>query len=1189
MNQLWPKATALLLLLIIVYGCSKHSPLVPGDESTVLPNPNNALLPDPANSLTPGNISGRSGAHLWAVWDINLDLTSETINLLPSRGALFTCNIKQFMEGPPMDMSAKLVDYEINGNYFDCTVDVDITNPFAEDKHTGFDIIGVFMGEGSESIPTDGGLSVGGDEDQQLLNPDGYTRWFNYPEFSGDGGGDSIWEMFGYDAWSGGELSFIPTAKVNPYKYFADGLDETDNAFDFLVDNPGTRGSWAAESMIGRRFELRFPFGKGLKFKLAIIAHWEPNYNAPGNPSSVDDFPPDANSDEALLVNIIDKSTAWYEDATNNGGKVRLDISPYDWSASVISSSMEEYLIRCYSDAWSGAYDVEMTAIHSGTNYHTFRTAIPVTNITSQNPIPVWIKVEYPGHDYSNDFGVTNDASGALANYFRFEVPVYDHRVAWIEVLDPNGGETLEVGHDYEIKWESAELIGNIYIIFSTDDFVMDIHPIAVNEADDGGFLWEDIPNIVSNTVKVRVSSMMNSTVYGVSDNYFSIIDTSEPSIRVDLPDGGEIYKAGTARPIRWVTNNVQGNLYIEYSKDDFVSDIHIIAIDVLNEGEYEWQDIPYDLSETVKIRISSMLNPTIWDVSDDYFIIDDPPIEVLSPDGFEEWKAGSAHDILWETIDFTGTLFIDYSKDYFVSDINPIAADVEDTGIYEWLNIPNDPSDTVRVRISSTDNPSSRDISDDNFSIEETGWGISFGGVSNENAYDVAIDNYGNVYTVGVFRNTVDFDPDPGSTDYHTSNGGMDVFLARFNELSGFVWARTWGGSGYDRGYSMALDSDGNILVTGVFKNSVDFDPGPGGTEKDIHDSIGSYDVFVSKFDTSGNFIWAKTFGGIAEEKGFGVDTDQFGNVYLTGSFTGEADLDPGDDEDNHTSLGWSDIYLTTLDSNGDYTWGRSWGGNVYDATYDHGYAVAVGDFGDIYVTGNVAGEEVDMDPDIEHEVKVTPVGGCDVFISKFDLTGNFEWTGIWGEFENDSGFGLATDGDGNVYIVGRFEGMVDFDPSAGAEVYIGSVGGFDAFVSKFNLIGQHQWARTWGGTGYDEYAWGVCTGGMGKVYVIGNFRGTVDFDPTDGVEEITSNGEYDFFLSSFNTSGDYHWARTWGGPTVMDYGYGVVSDGNGNAFISGSITGQPVDFDPGEEEDLRTTYNADAYVIKVMPDGEW
>jgi len=1162
------------LLLPTISGCS-------GSSSPVSPD----TLPQNGDTVTVV-CSASARTFLWGAWNVNLDLNGAGAEFIPERNTAFTCNVTHFVEGPPLEMYAKLVDWEVHQESTAVTMDIFMKNPFATDNYTGFDVMGVFMGDGSDVFPGPQNFNIPGPDDQQLLNPDGYTRWFNWTEFSGVQS-----KLFGYGPFSGSLPGYFPSAVLCPYKYYADGIESTEDAFDYLIGNAVLRGSYGSQSTNSRRYEMRFPTDGDINFQLAVVAHWVANVNQPDPPGNLFDFPIEANADEAPLIRIENDSTVYYINESDNGGHVRLNLSPWDWSAGLTSIVMEEYQVYCYSDAWDGPYEVDMTPVYNTLKYFTFKTKIPVTNIHSRDPIPVWIGVMYPDLDYSNNFGFENGADGNLASYFYTEVPVLDYMPVYINVLDPNGGEELEVGKNFEIRWETENLDSNVFIMFSLDDFVSDIHPIAVNEPDDGSFLWQDIPDMPSETVKVRVSAMKNSSINDVSDEYFTIYDSTEPFIRVVKPNGGELWKSGTSQEIKWVSKNVPGNLYIEYSKDNFVSDFHVIAIDIPNTGTYLWEDIPYDISETVRVRISSMLDPDIYDISDDDFIIDNPPIEVISPDGGEEWKAGSPHDILWETLDFTGTLRIEYSKDYFISDINTIAEDLEDTGSFTWDPVPNDPSSTVRIRISSMDDPSVRDLSDANFSIEESGWGLSFGGIGNENAYAIDLDSNGNIYVTGIFREMyVDFDPDPEGYDYHSSNGGTDAFVCKFDSLANFEWAQTWGGTAYDRAYDVAVDADGNVLVTGVFKGTnVDFDPDPRITEKDLHSAVGSYDIFVSKFDTDGDFVWARTFGGLFEENGAGVDTDQFGNVYLTGSFRGDADLDPGSGTASHSALGVADVYLISLDADGDYVWSASWGGDVEVDAYDLGSGIVVGEYGDIYVTGNVAGENIDFDPDPDEEAYMSALDGCDAFLSKFDLSGNFEWGGLWGGYLDDYGFGVATESQGNIYVTGRFEGMVDFDPGYGAEVYISKGEGYDAYLTKFDFLGIHQWAKVWGGEDLNDYGWSVYAGGLDTIHVIGDFEGTCDFDPGPGIDEHSSNGEYDIFLSSFNSAGWYNWAVTWGAETVMDYGYGVYTDGNGNAFITGSITGDNVDFDPGEPVDARDTSNADVYIMKVMPDGEW
>ena len=103
------------------------------------------------------------------------------------------------------------------------------------------------------------------------------------------------------------------------------------------------------------------------------------------------------------------------------------------------------------------------------------------------------------------------------------------------------------------------------------------------------------------------------------------------------------------------------------------------------------------------------------------------------------------------------------------------------------------------------------------------------------------------------------------------------------------FGWAKNMGGTNLDSGYAMAIDGGGNVYTTGIFSGTADFDPGAG-----IHNltSVGSYDIFISKLDVNGNFVWAKSMGGTGYDLGGAIAVDVSGNLYITGSFSGTADL---------------------------------------------------------------------------------------------------------------------------------------------------------------------------------------------------------------------------------------------------------------------------------------------------------
>jgi hypothetical protein len=311
----------------------------------------------------------------------------------------------------------------------------------------------------------------------------------------------------------------------------------------------------------------------------------------------------------------------------------------------------------------------------------------------------------------------------------------------------------------------------------------------------------------------------------------------------------------------------------------------------------------------------------------------------------------------------------------------------------------------------------------------------------------------------------------------------------------------------------------------------------------------------------------------------------DSSGNAYVTGYFSGTADFDPGAGEDSRDSSGSADIFLSGIDSDGNYIWANTWGG--IDA--DQGYGVAVYGTGDVYVTGSFSGT-ADFDPGTIVDSRDSN-GSTDVFLSKFDSSGNYLFADTWGGSAADQGNGVAVDTSGNVFVTGGFSwswtGGVDFDPGAGDDTRT-SNGSYDIFLSKFDSAGNYFWADTWGGGGSDTGN-GVALDSLGNVFVTGGFSwswfGDVDFDPGTGADNRASEGSYDVYLSKFDSAGSYLWANTWGG-NGSDQGYGVAVDVPGNTYVTGMYA-ETVDFDPGSVVDSHTSNGgSDAFLSKFEPE---
>jgi len=429
--------------------------------------------------------------------------------------------------------------------------------------------------------------------------------------------------------------------------------------------------------------------------------------------------------------------------------------------------------------------------------------------------------------------------------------------------------------------------------------------------------------------------------------------------------------------------------------------------------------------------------------------------------------------------------------------------------------------------------------------------WAKRIGGVNYDQGFSIAIDASGNVYTTGNFEGTVDFDPGIGTYNL-TSVGGPDIFVSKLDALGNFVWAKQFGGTENDFGQDIAIDASGNIYTTGHFMGSADFDPGAASYNLT---SVGYYDIFVSKLDTAGNFVWALQIGGTNADNCNSIALDASGCVYTTGFFWGTSDFDPGAGIFNLTSKGDYDIFISKLDASGNFVWARQLGGPLCNISQ----CIALDASGNVYTTGYFEGN-VDFNPGSGNYI-LTATGDFDAFISKLDASGNFVWARKLGGPFFEVGNSIDIDIFGNVYSIGNFEGTADFDPGA-ANYNLTAKGGPDIYISKLDVSGNFVWARQLGGTQYDA-GLSIDLDASGGIYSTGYFEDTVDFDPGAGVYELMSEGGYDIFVSKLDASGNFVWASRMGG-MFYEISWSIDFDATGYLYTTGVFRGTG-DFDPG------------------------
>lgn len=450
--------------------------------------------------------------------------------------------------------------------------------------------------------------------------------------------------------------------------------------------------------------------------------------------------------------------------------------------------------------------------------------------------------------------------------------------------------------------------------------------------------------------------------------------------------------------------------------------------------------------------------------------------------------------------------------------------------------------------------------------------WGIQTGSSSDESGVPLALDNSGNMIAVGSFSGTVDFDPGSGTASL-TSKGGTDIYIQKLDPSGNLIWAKSIGGSGDDHAYAVCVDAKGNIMVTGNFSDTVDFDPGTG-----VQDliAVGGLDFYMARYDAMGNYRVAVSAGSSKEDNGYAIAVDNYGYIYTTGSFTDTADFDPTPGVFNLISAGDNDIFVAVYDSTGAPVSATSGGSTGTDL----GLSIYVDNMGYMYLGGTFSGT-VDFDGGAA-TYNLVSNGYTDAFVAKYStLTGDIIWAkGTGGKFF-DGAYALAVDKGRSVYVFGNFTDTVDFDPGSGT-AKLGAVLN-DAYLQKLDSNGSYVWALQVGGAG-DDFAAAMSISDSGHVHIGGSFENTVDFDPGPGTSTMTAAGSNDGFIAKYDTSGKLIWAGAFTGSGSAICA-SVKTDAAGMIYAGGYFD-QGIDLDPYSSTDNYTSKGMDDnFIVKLLP----
>ena len=446
--------------------------------------------------------------------------------------------------------------------------------------------------------------------------------------------------------------------------------------------------------------------------------------------------------------------------------------------------------------------------------------------------------------------------------------------------------------------------------------------------------------------------------------------------------------------------------------------------------------------------------------------------------------------------------------------------------------------------------------------SLAQLNWATHVGGTSSDQSGDIASDASNNIYITGNFTGTADFDGD-GVYDDAASAGGEDIFLAKYDETGVLLWGATAGGSGSDEGLAVAADATGNVYITGYFSGGADFDgdtiddviarsardlfvakydatgafqwvhaagglTGNGqdaGTDIEVDGdyilvtgyfrgaadfdedgvadvtSAGNQDGFAARFSASGSLDWVSSIGARQADEGVGITSDGNGGAFISGSFSGNIDIN-GDTIDDLVSHGGDDGYIVHCNGTGDMMWAIAAGGTGADRPSHIARDLSTGD---IYFTGTFRGA---ADFDGDGVADVTATSADDMFLAKYTESGSFQWVISASGTSSETPRRLLVDN--GVIVTGGYQGTIDFDNDGVIESTSSS--GEDVFVVEYFTDGSLGNFIVASGNGSDWGTGAVVDDEM-NMCVTGTFQNELDI-LDNGTDELDTYGSHDVFL---------------------------------------------------------------------------
>jgi len=394
--------------------------------------------------------------------------------------------------------------------------------------------------------------------------------------------------------------------------------------------------------------------------------------------------------------------------------------------------------------------------------------------------------------------------------------------------------------------------------------------------------------------------------------------------------------------------------------------------------------------------------------------------------------------------------------------------------------------------------------------------WTTYYGGSNYDNINSIAVDKNNNIIVGG---NT--FSPDniatPGSYQT-TKNGqtwGTSAFIAKFSNNGEIIWGTYFGGEGVEAGYSIAIDNNNNILLTGSTTSYTGIaTSGAFQTQYTGDGNMQIPDAYVAKFDNDGHRLWSTYFGGLAQDSGYGIIADKQNNVIITGvtySTSGVATSNAQQTSIGSVAPAGGDGFIAKFNGTGNLLWATYCGGNGGD----FGWCLGINSYNEIIIGGATASTNNIATAGTQQTTTSTNPYQ-DGFILKYDANGKKLWGTYYGGESSDFIYGLAIDATDNIWITGATGS--DNMATQGTYQPNKASGESTAFIAKFNTSGLRIWGSYYGTGGYnDGQGNGIVITGQGEAVITGETLAT-DNIATCAATQKQFAGNGDIFVAKFS-----------------------------------------------------------------------